>query len=643
MDVIPGLKGFGTGTRAAYGAANDPKIFVVTNTDHSNGTPGNSTRNGIPVKTGSFLEALNYNPGTNTGKIILFEVSGTINATSEPYTYSNNYPYTIIAGQTAPSPGITLRNIMFTNRSHDVLVQHIRSRIGDGVPGVEPFKAHALMISSSASYPNTYNVVFDHLSGSWAIDSNGLVWEEGGGQTHDCTWSNSIISEALHNSLHPKGAHSKGITLYADTSSIAFINNFIVSNDARNPNIRRGSRVVVNNYIYNSGDHSTQLWSDIGSIVLSMVGNLIEGGPSSGVYSYQNHFATKLMTTTSQIYLSDNKCGKDGVGYHTQADASDWSHVRWWGGQPDISADVMKSSAPIWPTGLVALDVDNVKAHVLANAGARPADRDSADQRVIGHAKSGGTQGKIIDKVSDVGGWPTLAENKIELSIPANPHTNIGGYTNLERWLHAYAAYVEGRSTSPPQPAVTCDQPTPHQPSGCALLNWSDTNNDGVINTTNTASGQLARGEITQEEFDFIEKAVNAGSINALCPGCFSVAPPAITCDNPTPHQPSGCDLLNWSDHNNDGVIATTNTATIQLANGEITQEEFDFIEKAVNAGSINAICPGCYSVAPIMHEVSIVVPLGAELYIDGKLVDTVTMTKLLKVLKAFIKQNEII
>ena len=234
--------------------------------------------------------------------------------------------------------------------------------------------------------------------------------------------------------------------------------------------------------------------------------------------------------------------------------------------------------------------------------------------------------------------------------------------------------------------AITCDNPTPHQPSGCALLNWSDINDDGVISTTNTAAGQLARGEITQEEFDFIEKAVNAGSINALCPGCypaitcdsptdnhasgcallnwsdinddgvittmgtadrqladglitqrehdfvykaweagslnalcpgcFSVAPPAITCDNPTPHQPSGCDLLNWSDHNNDGVINTTNTASDQLAKGEITQEEFDFIEKAVNAGSINALCPGCYS-GP-SHEISFIIPPGSELWIDG-------------------------
>lgn len=194
------------------------------------------------------------------------------------------------------------------------------------------------------------------------------------------------------------------------------------------------------------------------------------------------------------------------------------------------------------------------------------------------------------------------------------------------------------KSVSQP-PAVTCDDPTPHQPSGCALLNWSDTNNDGVINTTNTAAGQLARGEITQEEFDFIEKAVNAGSINAICPGCYGVAPPpAITCDSPTDNHASGCDLLNWSDRNNDGIIISMGTADKHLADGLITQREHDFVYKAWEAGSINALCPGCYSAAPIEHDINIVVQVGATVTIDGKLIDATTMKRLSVILKELTK-----
>ncbi len=96
LDVIPGLKGFGTDTRAAYGATNDPVIFIVTDLSTNNGTPGDSTRNGTAVKTGSFLEAINYNPPANTGKIILFEVSGTINAVSSPFQVARGWQKTEI-------------------------------------------------------------------------------------------------------------------------------------------------------------------------------------------------------------------------------------------------------------------------------------------------------------------------------------------------------------------------------------------------------------------------------------------------------------------------------------------------------------------------------------------------------------------
>ena len=451
MDIIPGLKGFGTDTRAAYGAANDPKIFVVTNINHSNGTPGGSVRNGTAVKTGSFLEALNYYPGANTGKIILFEVSGTINATSSPYQYCVTHPYIIIAGQTAPSPGINLRNITLIGQTHDVLTQHIRLRVGDAPvgSGEDPDKRDGLT-SSTAS--GAYNTVTDHCSVSWAIDENSHIGE------HDATYSNCIIAEALSNSLHSKGEHSKGMNIGVSSYNTSVFNCLYGHNNARNPYYVNPSGynvltagVFVNNFIYNPGDFNTQLEIINGTLEASIVGNLIEGGPSTISSAYTNHFSCNALTTASEIYMADNKCGKEGVSWHTQSSASDWSHVRWRSPQGDISADVKLLSASIWPTGLGAMGVDDVKAYVLANAGARPADRDSADQRVIAHAQSGGTQGAIIDSPSDVGGWPVLAENNVEVNIPSNPHVVGGdGYTNLETWLHELAAEVEGGTTHYP-------------------------------------------------------------------------------------------------------------------------------------------------------------------------------------------------
>jgi len=415
----------------------------------------------------ALLEALNYDPPSDTGKIILFEVSGTINATSTTFLYRIDNSYTTIAGQTAPNPGISLRNIDLACLKHDVVVQHIRSRVGDAATGVNPDQRRPMEITCMTGHGDVYNVVYDHCSGSWAIDSSGLFWEESGLQAHDCTWSNSIFSEALHWSLHsktvgsPYEGHSKGPCIQTGTENFAFVNNLMVSNHSRNPYLRRSTNVVVNNYTYNPCFFNTQIEVISDVLISSIVGNVVEGGPSTVTSAYTNHMACAYLTTASEIYLHDNKCGKDGVGWYTQTSASDWSHVQWYNEQPDISEDVKVLSAPVWPTGLTAMDVGDVVAYVLEHAGARPADRDSVDERAIIHANSGGIQGAIIDSPSDVGGWPVLDENTRTLDIPANPHSDSGdGYTNLEKWLHAYSDVVEGkgrkytrfRGTSRPKP-----------------------------------------------------------------------------------------------------------------------------------------------------------------------------------------------
>ena len=82
-----------------------------------------------------------------------------------------------------------------------------------------------------------------------------------------------------------------------------------------------------------------------------------------------------------------------------------------------------------------------------SSAGARPADRDSADRRIIENVKTG--KGKLpIGSQDEVGGWPELAENRRKLTMPENPDADDDGdgYTNLEEWLHGFAAEVEGQT-----------------------------------------------------------------------------------------------------------------------------------------------------------------------------------------------------
>jgi hypothetical protein len=62
------------------------------------------------------------------------------------------------------------------------------------------------------------------------------------------------------------------------------------------------------------------------------------------------------------------------------------------------------SSRPLWHNTIEGLKAGEVKEHVLANAGARPWDRDEIDTRIIETARKG--TGKIINSEADVGGYP---------------------------------------------------------------------------------------------------------------------------------------------------------------------------------------------------------------------------------------------
>jgi hypothetical protein len=125
----------------------------------------------------------------------------------------------------------------------------------------------------------------------------------------------------------------------------------------------------------------------------------------------------------------------------------------------------IKSELPVgWPAGMTTLPTseDVVLKNVLKNVGARPADRDSVDKRLVNQVQT--RTGQIINCVSpngtarcnlNAGGWPQMAENRRALTLPANPNgVGEGGYTNLEVWLQNMAAQVEGRSSRLPEPPV---------------------------------------------------------------------------------------------------------------------------------------------------------------------------------------------
>jgi pectate lyase len=376
LPVFPGAEGFGTITRAGRGG----RIIRVTNLSDRG--------------KGSLREAL-YTKGP---RVIVFEVGGNINLKSH---LKIRNPYVTIAGQTAPEPGITLTGASLSIKTHDVLIQHLRIRVGDLAIGPPPEDRDGIKIQGSKSAAaEVYNIVIDHCSISWAIDEGVSIWYDG---VHDITISRSIISENLSNSKHPKGEHSKGLLIGDHAKRVSIIGNLFAHNNKRNPLIKGNvTALIVNNMIYNPGKAAIHFSDRKGSgpSQASIVGNVIIMGKDSQMklppISYSRYMKSDVL-----IYLSENKV---------------------------FSTDGASSDVQRW---------------ILSSAGARPMDRDAVDSRLLRGIRN--RTGRIIDSQREVEGFIDIDPVARKLTIPVNPHAdNDGdGYTNLEEWLHSMSKKVE--------------------------------------------------------------------------------------------------------------------------------------------------------------------------------------------------------
>jgi len=351
-----------------------------------------------PDGAGSLLEAIN----TDGPRIIVFDVGGVIDFGRREFKISK--PFLTIAGQTAPSPGITLLRTGVDVTTHDVVMQHIRIRTGTAGAakrtGWEP---------DSFSGQGAWNVIVDHCSLTWAIDENlsasgprftGKTPEEWrNGTSHRITFSNNIIAEGLADATHSKGEHSKGSLIHDNAADILIIGNLYAHNHERNPLFKGGVRgMVINNLIYNPGARAVHYnliaeeWRgqpyQTGQLV--MLGNVMRAGPST-----PNDIALFMLGGSGdmELYEEDNiavdRLGRpvDKLGRYTTAPAK-----------------IITIAKPALPPGVRPIPAGEVQDSVIQNAGARPWDRDPVDARIVADTIEG--RGEIIDSEAQVGGYP---------------------------------------------------------------------------------------------------------------------------------------------------------------------------------------------------------------------------------------------
>ena len=458
LDVIVGLKGFGTDTRAMYGNSQNPVICVVDDLTFNNGTLADDADyggSGNAVKLGSFRECVNWDPGVNENKLIIFAVSGYIDGTNDNLNIQTDY--LTIAGQTAPSPGITLKKMgLRVYDSHDVVIQHIRSRYGDDETGQDDDPRYRNSISVLGAAADTYNVVIDHCSASWATDQNMQVYENNAQGPNNVTISNCIISEGLSYSIHPNGEHSKGILIGDNVRNIAVLYNLFAHNRDRNPTAETGSAVIANNVIYNHENWGIFLGKDYDfEPDISILGNVAIRGKNSGNVG-KNHtgiWIDDYPSTDADIYMLDNISENDTDG---DASGDAWDGVfdkECQEPYDDCNEQYHRvESAPITITSFTAIASENVQNYVLANVGARPGNRDETDTCTVNSVTN--VTGEYINapSASCAGAYPALAENSAVWTLPAvaTIHDDAGsGYTNLEEWLHDFAEALAPTAHTP--------------------------------------------------------------------------------------------------------------------------------------------------------------------------------------------------
>ncbi|QDH72509.1 polysaccharide lyase family 1 protein [Brevundimonas sp. M20] len=341
-------------------------------------------------------------------RIVVFEVGGVIDLDRKTLKITN--PFITIAGQTAPSPGVTLIRGGIDVGGHDVIIQHIRVR-----PGSAGQEWMSGWDEDSISTQAAYNVIVDHCSLEWGTDENlsasgprftGDTPEEWRrGTSHNITFSNNIIAESLAYSTHSKGEHSKGSLIHDNVTGLLIVNNLYAHNYERSPLFKGGVHgVIVNNLIYNPGPRAIHYnlapeeWLnhpyEVGK--MTAIGNVLRAGPSTPT----DHLAFLMIGGAGDLeYYGRDNIAVDQVG----------EPLRMFGRYTTTSARIIETRRPpVWWEGLTPIPAVQVQVSVLSQSGARPWDRDQRDVLLIAEVAEG--RGEIIDHEREVGGYPPVVE-----------------------------------------------------------------------------------------------------------------------------------------------------------------------------------------------------------------------------------------
>lgn len=277
--AFPGAEGHGRYVTGGRGG----RVVHVTNLNDSG--------------TGSFREAV------KSGKrIIVFDVAGVI-ALKSDLKFADNIT---ILGQTAPSPGITLRYYTVQPGNNNI-IRFLRIRRGE---------EKNINDGADATWQrNKTGIIFDHCSFSWSIDEVASFYDNNNFTMQWCT-----VAESLTNPGHSKGAHGYGGIWGGKLAS--FHHNFVGHLMNRGPRFN-GARYGWTGYTSNK-DYDTYKWEnpvqaenvDFRNCVMYNAQGTCYGGPGGGQINIVNNYykagpSHSLSSTTQNGIKVDVSNGKE--------------------------------------------------------------------------------------------------------------------------------------------------------------------------------------------------------------------------------------------------------------------------------------------------------------------------------------------
>jgi hypothetical protein len=344
---------------------------------------------------GSLREAVSNDIGPRT---IVFDVSGIITLQSRLTLGSN---YVTVAGQTAPGKGICIRAAPFGMGGNDVVVRHMRVRVGAG-------------ITYDGMGLNGNNSIMDNCSISWTIDEG---FSSRGAK--NITLQRTMIAEALnvagHQNYPPGTAHGYAATIGGSTGS--FHHNLLAHCEGRNWSMGggldgngyySGKLDITNNVVYNWGGRTC----DGGANQVNFVNNYYKPGAASHIFVAitANHEGTGL--GTQQYYVSGNVM----PGHFDESSQDLGKRIRITNGAI-VNWETWVNS-PFFNSYVTTQSAKEAYKRVLSNVGSNQPVFDDHDIRIVNETLdstyhfSGSVSGLpgLPDNQADVGGWEDYPE-----------------------------------------------------------------------------------------------------------------------------------------------------------------------------------------------------------------------------------------